>query len=68
MDGDELVVPRFNHTVRISGDVYMPNTVAYEEGKGYKYYIEQAGGFGDRAKKRNAYIVYQNGRRQQGKD
>ena len=61
MDGDELVVPRFNHTVRISGDVNMPNTVAFEEGKGYKYYIEMAGGFGDRAKKKNAYIVYQNG-------
>jgi protein involved in polysaccharide export with SLBB domain len=61
MDGDELVVPRFNHTVRISGDVNTPNTVAFEEGKGYKYYIEQAGGFGERAKKRNAYIVYQNG-------
>jgi protein involved in polysaccharide export with SLBB domain len=61
MDGDELVVPRFNHTVRISGDVNTPNTVAFEEGKGYKYYIEQAGGFGDRAKKRSAYIVYQNG-------
>lgn len=61
MDGDELVVPRFNHTVRISGDVNMPNTVAYEEGKGYKYYVEMAGGFGDRAKKKNAYIVYQNG-------
>ena len=61
MDGDELVIPRFNHTVRISGDVNTPNTVAFEAGKGYKYYIEQAGGFGDRAKKRGAYIVYQNG-------
>ena len=61
MDGDQLIVPRFNHTVRISGDVNAPNTVAFDEGKGYKYYIEQAGGFGDRAKKRNAYIVYQNG-------
>jgi protein involved in polysaccharide export with SLBB domain len=61
MDGDQLVVPRFNHTVRISGDVYIPNTVAFEEGKGYKYYVEQAGGFGDRAKKKNTYVVYQNG-------
>ena len=60
-DGDHLVVPRFNHTVRISGDVNTPNTVAFEPGKGYKYYIEQAGGFGERAKKKNAYIVYQNG-------
>lgn len=61
MDGDRLVIPRFNHTVRISGDVNAPNTVAFEEGENYKYYIEQAGGFGNRAKKRNAYIVYQNG-------
>ena len=61
MDGDRLIIPRFNHTVRISGDVNAPNTVAFEEGKGYKYYIEQAGGFGNRAKKGNAYIVYQNG-------
>jgi protein involved in polysaccharide export with SLBB domain len=61
VDGDCLVIPRFNHTVRISGDVNAPNTVAYNEGKDYKYYIEQAGGYGDRAKKRRAYIVYQNG-------
>ena len=61
MDGDRLVIPRFNHTVRISGDVNAANTVAFDEGKGYKYYVEQAGGFGDRAKKRNTYIVYQNG-------
>ena len=61
MDGDRLVIPRFNHTVRISGDVNGPNTVAFEEGKGYKYYIKQAGGFGDRAKKSHTYIVYQNG-------
>ena len=61
MDGDRLIIPRYNHTVRISGDVNGPNTVAFEEGKGYKYYIKQAGGFGDRAKKSHTYIVYQNG-------
>ena len=61
MDGDRLIIPRFNHTVRISGDVNAPNTVAFDEGKGYKYYIEQAGGYGNRAKKRRTYIVYQNG-------
>lgn len=61
MDGDRLIIPRFNHTVRISGDVNAPNTVAFEDGENYKYYIKQAGGFGDRAKKRHTYIVYQNG-------
>ena len=61
VDGDRLIVPRFNHTVRISGDVNAPNTVAFEEGKNYKYYVKQAGGFGNRAKKGHTYIVYQNG-------
>ena len=61
MDGDRLIVPRFNHTVRISGDVNAPNTVAFNEGQNYKYYIKQAGGFGIRAKKGHTYIVYQNG-------
>lgn len=61
MDGDRLVVPRFNHTVRISGDVNAANTVAFDEGKNYKYYIKQAGGYGDRAKKSHTYIIYQNG-------
>ncbi len=61
MDGDRLIVPRFNHTVRISGDVNAPNTVAFNEGKNYKYYVKQAGGFGIRAKKGHTYIVYQNG-------
>ena len=61
MDGDRLIVPRFNHTVRISGDVNAPNTVAFNEGQSYKYYVRQAGGFGDRAKKSHTYIVYQNG-------
>ena len=61
VDGDRLIIPRYNRTVRVSGDVRSTNTVAYKEKKDYKYYIDQAGGFGDRAKKRKVYIVYQNG-------
>ena len=61
VDGDRLIVPRFNHTVRISGDVNAPNTVSFEEGKNYKYFVKQAGGFGNRAKKSHTYIVYMNG-------
>lgn len=61
MDGDRLIVPRFNHTVRISGSVNAPNTVAYADGERYKYYIRQAGGFAERSKKSHTFIVYQNG-------
>ena len=60
-DGDRLIIPRYNRTVRISGDILKPNTVAFKEGKGYKYYVEQAGGYGKRARKSHTYILYQNG-------
>lgn len=61
IDGDHLIIPQYNHTVRISGDVNSPNTVAFEDGKKYKYYVEQAGGYAQRARKGHVFIVYQNG-------
>lgn len=60
-EGDILFVPEFVSTVRISGAVMYPNTVLYKEGEGWKYYVNQAGGFGNRAKKRRAYVVHMNG-------
>ena len=60
-DGDQLIVPRYNRTVKISGDILKPNVVAFKNKKNYKYYIEQAGGYGRRARKMNTYILYQNG-------
>jgi len=59
--GDHINVPEFNGTVKVSGDVMYPNTVAFNSKKGYKWYVKQAGGFGSRARKSKAYIVYQNG-------
>jgi len=60
-EGDRLIVPEYNGTVKINGNVMYPNTVAYSEGKNYKWYINQAGGFGSRAKKSRSFVVYQNG-------
>ena len=60
-DGDRIIVPEYNGTVKISGNVQFPNTVAYNEKKGYKWYINKAGGFGNRAKKSKTFIIYQNG-------
>jgi protein involved in polysaccharide export with SLBB domain len=59
--GDELIIPEQVSTVKISGDVLFPNTVIYQPGKKLKYYIAQSGGYGDRAKKSKAFIVYMNG-------
>lgn len=60
-EGDQLIIPEYNGTVKISGDVMFPNTVVYEKGKRFNYYIDQAGGFGQRAKKSRTIIVYMNG-------
>lgn len=60
-DGDRIIVPEYNGTVKISGNVQFPNTVAFTENKGYKWYINKAGGFGNRAKKSKTFIIYQNG-------
>ncbi len=60
-DGDELVVPELQSTVEISGEVLFPNTVVYVPGKKLKYYVDQAGGYGEDAKKSKAFIVYMNG-------
>ena len=60
-DGDRLIVPEYNGTVKISGNVLFPNTVAYMDGKSWKHYVNQAGGFGERSRKSKTYIVYQNG-------
>ena len=60
-EGDKLTVPEYNGTVKISGNVMYPNTVAYEKGRRPAWYINQAGGFGNRSKKSNTYIIYMNG-------
>ncbi|MDR0745738.1 MAG: SLBB domain-containing protein, partial [Mediterranea sp.] len=60
-EGDELIIPEFQSTVRINGVVMYPNTVFYKKGEKLSYYINQSGGYGHRAKKSKVYIVYMNG-------
>lgn len=59
--GDVISVPEYNNTVKIDGAVMMPNTVSFKEGEGVKYYINQAGGYGQNAKKSKKFIIYMNG-------
>lgn len=60
-EGDEIIIPETMSTVGIQGDVLFPNTVSYIPGKGIGYYVNEAGGFGDRARRRKLYVVYMNG-------
>ncbi len=60
-EGDEIVVPEYINTVKVSGNVMYPNTVTYQPGKSYKWYVNQAGGFGNRSKKSKTWVIYPNG-------
>lgn len=60
-EGDRLIIPEFNNTVKINGAVMHPNTVLYKKGQSINDYIDQAGGYSDLAEKKRAYIVYLNG-------
>lgn len=60
-EGDELTLPVYPSTVRVDGSVLSPNEVTYEPGKSVSYYIEQAGGYSDNAKKRKKYMIAMNG-------
>ncbi len=60
-EGDVIYIPEMNNTVKISGTVMYPNTVTYKNSASLSYYINQAGGYGNRAKKSKVYVVYANG-------
>lgn len=60
-EGDRIVVPQYTGTVKINGEVMYPNTVGFVKGKKASYYIDQAGGFNNKAKRDQTYIIYLNG-------
>jgi len=59
--GDLIVVPQYDNTVKVSGEVFHPNTITYSPGKSASYYINQAGGKTEESSRRKTYIIYQNG-------
>lgn len=61
LDGDIITIPDYIPTVRISGEVLYSNTVVYRSNKKLKDYINEAGGYGDMARKNKVYVVYMNG-------
>lgn len=60
-EGDQLVVPQFSSTVKVSGEVSYPISMNYKKGESLSYYIKRAGGYGNRAKKKGVYAIYMNG-------
>lgn len=60
-EGDQVMVPLYNASVKISGEVMYPNSVGYHEGKNAKFYLNQAGGYSSKAKRNQTYVIYMNG-------
>lgn len=60
-EGDVISVPEMTSTVKINGAVMMPNTVTYKDGKNVRYYLNQAGGYSQNAKRTKKFIIYMNG-------
>ena len=60
--GDELYVPQYEGTVKISGGVLYPNTVTYNKRMSLDSYVRQAGGYSRLAMKNKPFVVYMNGK------
>ncbi|WP_020602986.1 SLBB domain-containing protein [Spirosoma spitsbergense] len=59
--GDVLRIPKLLETVRIQGEVQLPNTVRYRANQTFQDYISQTGGYTSKSQKRKSFIVYANG-------
>lgn len=60
-EGDELIIPRINNTVSVSGEVFKPLDIMYEKGKNMRDYISDAGGVTQMGKWNRAFVIYANG-------
>jgi len=59
--GDEIFVPRQLQTIKVSGNVRNPLAITYEKRLSVKNYINMAGGYDERSKKKDLYVLYANG-------
>ena len=66
--GDEIIIPKKEHYVYVSGSVRLPGAYEYIEGKDKFYYVNKAGGFSSRADKSNMSVVAYYSEVQQIKD
>jgi len=60
-DGDIIRVPKQLQTIKVTGEVLNPNNIVFSSGKGFKQYVNGAGGFTNTALRKGAYIKYANG-------
>ena len=60
--GDEIEVSVYNESVKVTGNVLLTSEIPYDKGRGFNYYLESVGGIDAKGWKKNAYIIYPNGK------
>lgn len=63
-EGDIINVPSKNNLVIVQGEVTLPGAFVYDKGKDLKYYINLAGGYGERADTSKVLVIRNNGKAQ----
>ena len=61
MPGDSIIIKEKTGTVYVSGEVYNPGLVEFQDGRSINYYINAAGGINQKGNKRDVIIIYSNG-------
>ena len=59
---DEIVIPKMDNRVKISGGVLRPTNIVFREGLTVGECISAAGGISEYAKRGRAYVIYANGK------
>ena len=60
-DGDEIIVPEPQFTVKVVGEVGFRTSLVCEDGKKINWYVDRAGGYLENADKKRTRVVQPNG-------
>ncbi|EAI8932836.1 polysaccharide export protein [Campylobacter coli] len=63
-EGDIINVPSKNNLIIVQGEVTLPGAFVYNKGENLKYYINLAGGYGERADTSKVLVIRNNGKAQ----
>lgn len=61
VEGDELLIPSEKQTVEVRGEVLSPSLVQFKKDKNLKNYINNSGGYSQKAKRNKTFVLYSNG-------
>ena len=59
--GDQIIVPKVDNSIEVSGEAQKPTAISYYKGLTSISAINKSGGFTNNAKRSRLYVVYQNG-------